>query len=173
MSQLALLAGADERTGAHFSPCGRYRYRLWRFWGVGPAVVWCMLNPSTADETQDDPTIRRCIGFARSWGAAGVVIVNLFALRSTDPAALYDCADPVGPANDGAILSAASAEASPVMAAWGVHGAHLGRGRAVAEMLGAHGVEIQCLGTTKDGHPRHPLYVRADARPVRWEVPRG
>lgn len=170
MSQLALLGADDLRTGAHFSPCGRYRYRLWRFWGTGAPVVWCMLNPSTADETRDDPTIRRCIGFAREWGAGGVVIVNLFALRSTDPRALYSHPEPVGPGNDATILEAAS-EAQLIVAAWGVHGAHLGRGRAAANLLAPFKVSV--LGTTKDGHPRHPLYVRGDAVPMPYEVTRG
>lgn len=160
--QLSMLAG-ETRLGAQFSPCGVYRYRLWRRWAPGPSITWCMLNPSTADETRDDPTVRRCIGFSRAWGAGGLIVVNLFALRSTDPSALYDHPDPIGSGNDAAIREAAL-ESSMVVAAWGVHGAHLGRGEAVRQLLGESA--LRCLGTTKEGHPRHPLYVRGDQPPV-------
>ncbi len=154
-------------TGAEFSPERAYRYRLWREWGgTGALVCWVMLNPSTADETIEDPTIRRCIGFARAWRCRGIEAVNLFALRSTDPKALYDHADPVGPENDDAIALAA-ARADIVIAAWGVHGTFLGRGDAVVGMLARRGIALSCLGTTKDGHPRHPLYVAAATERVR------
>src|SRR5262249_6763346 len=110
-----LLAAGHRAT---FSPCRRYRYALQRRWADGPAVCWVMLNPSSADEHRDDPTIRRCVGFSQSWGYAGLVAVNLFASRTPDPAALWSVADPVGPGNDAAIRGAA-AGASLVVAAWG------------------------------------------------------
>ncbi|MEO8632426.1 MAG: DUF1643 domain-containing protein, partial [Chloroflexota bacterium] len=115
-------------TGAVFSGDRRYRYRLWRRWELSrPLIAFCMLNPSTADERSDDPTIRRCIGFARDWGYGGVEIVNVFALRATDPRELRRLRDPVGPRNDSYVLDAAERAASVVIA-WGAHGAFRSRG---------------------------------------------
>ncbi len=153
-------------SGANIDETGRYRYNLWRTWDPSRrTVAFCMLNPSTADETLEDPTIRRCIGFARSWGFGGVSIVNLFALRSTDPRALYDEPDPVGPYNDSSIAAASGVHAL-VVAAWGVHGALRGRGEEVRRrvLLGP----VHHLGLTKNGHPRHPLYLRGDLEPAVW-----
>jgi hypothetical protein len=149
-----------ESSGAIFSPCEIYRYRLWRRWGKGPHCAWIMLNPSTANEIDNDPTIRRCIGFARAWGFSGVEIVNIFALRSTDPRGLLQVEDPIGPDNDRHIREAA-VRADMVIAAWGVHGELRGRGAAVRAMLG----DVRCLGVTKDGHPKHPLYLPKTAQP--------
>src|SRR4029079_19593153 len=116
---------------AVMSPCGRYRYRLTRVWDESrPAVCWVMLNPSTADAVKDDPTIRRGSSFSWSWGAGGLVVVNLFAFRATNPADLLDAPDPVGPENDAHVRDAAKG-AGLVMAAWGVHGSGLGRNAAV------------------------------------------
>ena len=137
-----------------------YRLALWRTWsGGGRRALWIMLNPSTADARILDPTIRRCVGFSRAWGFDGVDVCNLFALRSTKPAALYKHPDPVGPENDRVILAAAR-DAGLVVAAWGTHGAHLARAKAVETML-AGVVDLKCLGLNRDGSPRHPLYVRA------------
>jgi len=122
-----------------------------------------MLNPSTADASQEDPTIRRCVGFARSWGYGALAIVNLFALRSTDPRALYAHATPVGERND-AFIAAQATISDLVIAAWGVHGAHQDRGAAVLRMLRRE-VKVRCIGVTKDGHPKHPLYLRGDLQP--------
>lgn len=145
---------------AGFSPCRRYRYTLSRTWdAASPPLVFIGLNPSTADETTDDPTIRRCIGFARRDGFGGIVMLNLFALRSTDPAALSDASDPVGPWNDDQIFAACKGRT--VVAAWGVHGTLRGRDKVVRRLLA--GVDLRCLGRTKEGNPRHPLYLRADA----------
>lgn len=143
---------------ATLSPCGLYRYTLTRTWGDpdGPLAAWVMLNPSTANAREDDPTIRRCVGFSQRWGYDRLVVVNLFALRSTDPKALRNAADPVGPENDHHIVEQTDG-ARAVFAAWGVHGAHAGRDRAVMALLVRH--DVFCLGTTRDGHPRHPLYV--------------
>ena len=119
------------------------------------------LNPSTADEARDDPTIRRCVGFARDWGFARLDVVNLYAFRSTDPRALWRAGDPVGPEND-LVLAHVLGRADFVLAAWGVH-ARQERVRDVASILGR--LRLHALGVTNAGAPRHPLYVRADARP--------
>lgn len=157
---------------ATFSLCGRYRYTLRRRWADGPACCWVMLNPSTADERQDDPTIRRCIGFSRAWGYAGLVVVNLFALRSPDPAALWvPSADPVGRDNDSAIRLAA-ASSGLVVAAWGVqsHDRFRVRSLTVERELRDAGVPLWCLGLTKLGYPRHPLYVSGKAEAVPYRM---
>ena len=147
---------------AAFSRCGRYRYALWREWDAsGPAVLIVALNPSTADHERDDPTIRRCIQFARDWGFGRLAVANLFAYRTADPRLLRRVEDPVGPAND-RWLSRLAGEASLVIAAWGAHRDHRARAAAVASRLGS----LHCLGHTKGGAPRHPLYVRKDVRPM-------
>lgn len=149
--------------GAEFSPSLSYRYHLWR--KVGGARGRCcfvMLNPSTADETANDPTIRRCIGFARCWGYAHLDVLNIFAWRSTDPRALYDLDNPIGPSNDATIARVAAA-ADVVICAWGKHGALHGRGEAVRKMLGARAKALHING---DGSPKHPLYLRAELLPI-------
>lgn len=145
----------DNAGDAVISACGRFRYLLRRRWWSegGPTLVWIMLNPSTADASRDDPTIRKCIGFSKAWGYGGLVVANLFALRSTDPRQLYKVADPIGPENDAAL--AALRDGFDVVGAWGVNGAHLNRGAAVAAMF----PRMQCLGVTKNGQPGHPLYL--------------
>lgn len=158
---------------ATISDCGLYRYELTRAWGPGPRPVFVMLNPSTADSDVDDPTVRRCTGFARSWGFHGVVIVNLYAYRATDPRALRRVDDPVGPGNDAYIAKwarEAAQEHVPVVAAWGVN-ADTGR---VAHVLTLPGMNrVAALGVTKDGYPRHPLYVPAAAVLNPWKAPAG
>lgn len=149
---------------------GVYRYRLGRNWGDGPTDVWIMLNPSTADATRDDPTIRRCIGFSKRWGAGGLVVVNLYALRSTDPAALLTHPDPVGPDNDETLVMAgahAELTGGRAIAAWGTHPATAHRAVAAYALAGP----LWCLGTTRSGAPRHPLYVPAVTQPVPWTPP--
>lgn len=146
-------------SAATFSPCRRYRYTLSRTWDpTRPALVFCMLNPSTADETQNDPTVERCQRRAVRMGFGGVVVLNIFALRSTDPAALYVTDDPVGPGNDEAILDVAR-RAPLVVCSWGTHGNLNGRGRAVHSRLADEGVDLRALAINKDGTPKHPLYV--------------
>lgn len=141
-----------------FSEDRIYRYQLRRDWDETlPVVAFIGLNPSTADETQDDPTIRRCIGFAKAWGYGGLVMLNLFAFRATDPKVMRAASDPIGPDNNVHICAVAK-EAEAVVAAWGTGGAHLNRDFAVRRML--HG-NIGSLGFTNKGHPRHPLYVPA------------
>ncbi|WP_374662190.1 DUF1643 domain-containing protein [Inhella sp.] len=152
--------------GADISRCGRYRYALWRTWSsTGGVVMFVGLNPSTADATQDDPTLRRCMAFARSWGFGGLVMTNLFAWRATDPRELLAAHDPVGPRNDAA-LRLHHARSSCTVAAWGAQGTHQGRHQVVRAML----PHLHCLRLTKDGHPAHPLYLPASLRPVVWSV---
>ncbi len=145
---------------------GRFRYLLWRH-GIAPAGRGYLLvigfNPSTATESEDDPTIARC--WKRAQGFAGLLVANLFAFRSTDPAALKTAADPVGPANDEAIRRAAGA-ADLILCACGAHPAAVDRGRLVLSLL--EGRELHVLGLTAGGHPRHPLYMPYSAQPVRW-----
>jgi hypothetical protein len=126
-------------------------------------IGFCMLNPSTADAARDDPTIRRCIGFARSWGYAGVEVVNLFALRATDPRELWRVRDPVGPDNDRALKDATRRIAGMVLA-WGAHGALLDRDRDVLRLLSPR-TRLLALGWTVRRRPRHPLYLRRDVSP--------
>ena len=154
--------------GATISRCGKFRYSLTREWLGGDGVVaFIMLNPSTADAMQDDPTIRRCIGFAKAWRYAGLEVVNLYAFRATRPADMFAAEDPVGPENDAHIVEAC-ARASMVIVAWGAIAA-LRRDRvAAARAMIRRG--IYALGLTSAGEPRHPLYVRGDAQPIRWPV---
>lgn len=164
-----LLGGAT----AEFSPCRTYRYALTRRWAAtGPVATFVMLNPSTADAFTVDPTVRRCLGFARAWGCAGLTVLNAFALRSTDPKALTGHPDPVGPDNDATIRRyLIVTDGGPVIAAWGADRAVRAHQRdtvlcaLVREFTG--GV-LQCLGTTAAGAPRHPLYMRGDVRPRAW-----
>lgn len=143
---------------AIFSPCRTYRYVLWRWWQQNlPAILFIGLNPSTADEQNDDPTIRRCVGFARSWGYGGVCMVNLFAFRATQPADLKKAVDPVGVENDTWLMKMAQ-ETTLIVACWGIHGGYLKRDQVVCQ----HFPHLFCFGSTKHGHPRHPLYIRRD-----------
>lgn len=145
---------------AQLSEDGRYRYQLTRRWSEGPVACFIGLNPSTADARVDDPTIRRCIGFARSWGCGALEMLNLFALRATDPRVMRADSAPVGPDNEQWLRSACE-RSEIIVACWGVHGVHLGR---AGEVRGLLGDDLLCLGTTKDGHPRHPLYLPASAQ---------
>ena len=153
-------------TGALFSTDRTYRYLLWRTWDTcEPLVLFVGLNPSTADENLNDPTIRRCIAFAKRFGAGGVIVGNLFAYRATKPRDLFLASDPLGPQND-EMLVQATRLVSTTVACWGTHGSFLGRSAQVASLLG----EVQCLGTTKAGQPRHPLYLRHDTLLRRFGV---
>lgn len=143
---------------AVISKCGRFRYSLYRKWSEGPEIAWVMLNPSTADGEQDDPTIRRCMSFSKRDGFGSMLVANLFAYRATDPKKLLGLADPYGPLN-GATLAGLS---GTVVAAWGA----TQRPHVPQSWLDKRA--WVCLGTTKDGHPRHPLYVRADQPFVPW-----
>lgn len=155
---------------AIISPCGQYRYLLTRPTEVQQperdAALFLMLNPSTADATVDDPTIRRCLGFAKAWGCKGLAVANLYALRSTSPKGLWHHDDPIGPEND-AWLGRLAAEYGDVICAWGAN-AKADRVNEVASILVSAGSRLWCLGTTKTGAPRHPLYIRADQPLARW-----
>lgn len=149
---------------ATISPCGRYRYRLTRYWGPGLFLPFVMLNPSTADAEIDDPTIRRCMGFARREGFGGILVVNLYGLRATEPAELRKTADPFGPDNRKTLHNTAQ-EASlletPIVCAWGANGWYQSADRDVTNLLRETGAKLVCLGTTKAGHPKHPLYIKS------------
>lgn len=154
-----LLGTADA--GAVISDDGRYRYRLWRVWDdLAPVMVWVMLNPSTADATTDDPTIRKCIGFAKAHRHGGIIVVNLFAWRATDPDELLRVSDPVGPLNDEHISWACRA---PIMASivggWGSHKAAKKRATHVSMLVAAAGRTMQCFRRSGSGNPWHPLYL--------------
>lgn len=196
--------------GAIISPCQKYRYRLWREWrnyplpaqwdmwaeddgspcvdGAGKQIgepmtcLFVMLNPSTADGEQDDPTIRRCVGFAKSWGYDRMEVVNLFAYRATNPSellALNHDDEPWGPDNQRQIHLAMDRSVNRIVLAWGAHGSHLGQDETVigwiedyAEFC-EHPIEIVALGLTKDGQPRHPLYLPKDAAPIPFSTQTG
>jgi hypothetical protein len=142
---------------------GPYRYRLWRTWDPsGPCLLWILLNPSLADAQTDDPTLRRCRAFSRAWGYGGLEIVNLFAYRTPYPDVLRQVADPVGPENDDYIVTAAQ-RAAGIVLAWGCHGRSRNRDSAVLALLARQYVPpLRCLGLTRAGCPRHPLYIRTD-----------
>ena len=171
--KVRLAVSGDVVSRAEFSARGRYRTFLERRWDGQPfgspgIVAWIMMNPSTADEQVDDPTVRRCRDFTRRWGHGAMVVLNIFALRATKPAMLLEDADPVGPGNDAAIRHWAG-QASRVIAAWGLPPKPLrARGRAVAAMLAAEGVTVEALKVTQSGEPGHPLYIAGDTLPVAW-----
>lgn len=159
-------------SSAILSKDGRYRYQLTRVWRPQAKLVnWIMLNPSTADAREDDPTIRRCVAFAKEWGYGGIVVSNLFGLRSPDPTILKSDTDPVGPDNDQAIVDAACA-ASLHVAAWGAFGAFYTRHLQVRKLLTAYPLRLslKCLGHTNSKHPRHPLYVKGDTALIPLET---
>lgn len=174
---------AEVEKSAVISDCGRYRYELRRVWDpTGPLLEFIMLNPSTADASVDDPTIRRCIAFAMAWGYGGIVVRNLFAFRATNPGALlaiwegslsggdyHGGADDLGPAIGPENFDyLARMDADCTIAAWGAHAATL------EWWAAGHRIErrnLFCLGTNANGSPKHPLYVRADCTPIRWEKP--
>ena len=146
--------------GAIISPCGLYRYSLTRRWADGDTVAWIMLNPSTADASMDDPTIRRCISFSKNWGYGGLQVVNLYGYRATKPDALKAVVDPIGPDHEVHFMGALQASAL-VIAAWGAckhaeidHVKHI-----LTNTL------VHCLDVTADGSPKHPLYVSGNTIP--------
>jgi hypothetical protein len=149
------------------SSCGKYRYLLTRQLGLGDrTAAFIMLNPSTADAVLDDPTIVRCIGLARRWGCGRLVVANLFAIRAADPADIRRASDPVGPDNhawvieavDRAIALSDPADRGPVVCAWGTHGSYMGQDQTVLRWITSV-CRPMALGFTRDGHPKHPLYV--------------
>lgn len=155
-----------DTSHAEFSPCRVYRYTLTRvIRGNSKRVItWIMLNPSTADETQDDPTIRRVLDFSRQWGFGIVHVVNLFALRATDPKVMLSHSEPIGADNNAHILRLSLA-AEMVVCAWGAHGTHLGRGDAVKGIVRSGGISLYYLKLTASDQPGHPLYLSGSLTP--------
>lgn len=149
---------------ATYSPCGKYRYTLRIVWDESlPICCFIMLNPSTATEHANDPTVTRCIGFAQSWRCGGVLVLNIFAYRATDPVEMKRQDDPIGPENTLAHLwNHVQDITGPVIAAWSNHGTHRGRGDAVRAIMG----DLQCLKINADGSPSHPLYLPANLKPI-------
>lgn len=169
---LGSLFTEDESGGmtrdAVLSPCGSYRYKLTRRWGPGRKCVFVMLNPSTANAEVDDPTIRRCIAFARSWGYAGLDVVNLFPFRATSTKVLKAARDPYGGDQSNYAILAACQGSELVVCAWGKDGNHLGRARDVCWLLDQAGVQLHALKLNGDGTPAHPLYLKGDLQPFAW-----
>lgn len=149
-------------SSAVFSPCRTYRYSLWRRWGAQEQgyAMFIGLNPSTADEVENDPTVRRCIQFAKDWGYGALCMTNLFALRATDPVAMKAHQEPIGQETDAALVALAK-NAGVVVAAWGNHGSHLGRDLQVIALM----PQLHCLKVTKAGQPWHPLYLSKVLKP--------
>lgn len=167
------LFDAKIERGAVISKCGTYRYHLWRIWDdLLPTMVFILLNPSTADASEDDPTIRRCIGFAKREGCGGISVRNVFALRATDPDELAKHPDPFGPDNEEHLLAARNCSLMTVLVlGWGGKLAnkrlrHFYKQAEVICMVQSP----NCFGVTKDGDPRHPLYLRGDAPMVPWKM---
>ena len=158
----------DAWSEAVYSPCEAYRYLLTRTWDAGGRrALFVMLNPSTATEVQNDPTVERCERRARVLGYGAFRVCNIFAYRATDPKVMRAAADPVGPGNDAAIADSAP-WADAIVCAWGSHGDFLDRGRAVEALLRATGRPLYHLGLTRGGQPRHPLYIGYDRQPEPW-----
>ena len=160
----------DAPSTAIYSDCEKYRYSLTRIWDpAGRKALFVMLNPSTATEVQNDPTVERCERRARALGFGAFQVTNIFAWRDTDPRKMRAAADPVGPENDAAILDGVQ-WADQVIAAWGTHGAHHERGARVAKLLRLVKAPIYHLGLTKAGHPKHPLYLSYATQPQLWDI---
>lgn len=175
MSAISIMRPQTRQT--IFSPCRQYRYALWREWGVGSLGIFdhreapdaymlvIGLNPSTADETKDDPTIRRCIDFAKRQGFGALCMANLFAWRDTKPENMKKSQDPVGPLNDFHLFRLAR-DAGMILAAWGKHGSHQARSAHVRSLFQESGFPLKALRLNKDGSPEHPLYIPATTQPI-------
>ncbi len=168
---------SNGKGAATFSKCGKYRYNLIRrlkeedqnFMLAKNVCNFLMLNPSTADHEEDDPTIRRCMNFAKDWGYDWLVVTNLFAWRATDPKELLSSCKSIGPQNDFFIRDTA-AKADMILAAWGCDGDMIARSDHVIGLLKAHGVPIHVLEVNRGGSPRHPLYLKGDLKPRPYYV---
>ena len=153
---------------AVISDCGLYRYLLRRAWDYErPRLLWVMLNPSTADAEVDDATIRSCTRLCRSWGYGSFEVVNLFGFRATDPAALAAAANPMGERND-IVAEAAVGRCDVAVAAWGAHPMAQRRARQMADLIRRQRPMVYCVGTTKAGAPKHPLYIKTGTPLVEW-----
>ena len=158
----------DALSEAEYSDCELYRYRLTRIWNDGGnRALFILLNPSTATEFQNDPTVERCERRAKAMGFGSFGVCNIFAMRSTDPSELGRVDDPIGVGNDCAILDC-SRDAETIICGWGNHGAHLERGNQVERMLRNSGYKLHILELTGLGQPKHPLYISYRIRPTEW-----
>ncbi len=154
------------KTDANLSECRKYRYALWRIWDDSKQyAMFIGLNPSIADETDDDPTITRCINFARDWGFGGLCMANLFAFRATDPSEMMSASYPIGIDND-RWLKRLSNNAGVIVAAWGNDGSFMGRSKEVARMF----KNLKCLKMNKTGEPAHPLYQPSVAKLINMGI---
>lgn len=159
----------DAPSIARYSDDMVYRYDLIRVWDEGGGRInFVMLNPSTATELANDPTVERCERRARALGYGAFRVTNIFALRATDPRDMRANPDPIGGAANDAAIREAALWADRVVCAWGTHGAHLGRGAEVERLLRATGRELATLGLSKAGHPKHPLYIGYHVQPEVW-----
>lgn len=161
-----------ENRAAVFSPCRKWRYHLQHIWDESqPNLIWMMLNPSTADELKNDPTVERCEQRARMWGFGGVEVFNIFGYRATDPADMKAYIDPVGPDNDDWMIDfAKKSQNTKAIIGWGEHGKHRGRGEAVLNIIKQHDGRVNALKINASGHPKHPLYIgyKQKAAPFKW-----
>ncbi|MDQ0114962.1 DUF1643 domain-containing protein [Paenibacillus harenae] len=156
----------NEESGAIFDITGQYRYALWRIWDqTAPRITFIMLNPSTANEWENDPTIRRCINFAKDWGFGSLGVVNLFAIRATNPIEIFKVNDPIGMENDHYIIDELE-KSDLVILAWGTKGSYLNRDKEVLRLLSSF--ELYAIDISKEGHPKHPLYLKANATPIKY-----
>jgi len=164
----------ETPAGATFSDDRIYRYSLWRNWESSPKrdlVAFIGLNPSTADEVKNDPTVTRCIRFSQYWGYGAMAMLNVFAYRATDPENMKAQPDPVGPLNDAAIAAVCSC-AARVVCCWGNHGLHKGRAKQVWSLLqNLPPAQIRCFGLTKLGQPKHPLYLNRRTQTLKLVLP--
>lgn len=166
----------QEHKGATFSPDRLYRYALWRIWHMaGSRIAFIGLNPSTADEEENDPTVQRCINHAKRLGYGGMYMLNLFAWRDTDPAGMMTRDYPVEHphpsykgANDNSILSRCK-KAGKVVLCWGNLGKHIKRDEEVLNLLNEVDYKLFCFGITNLGCPKHPLYLPRDTNLIQWE----
>jgi hypothetical protein len=164
------------KSEAIISDCGRYRYRLSRCWDESlPSCLFIMLNPSTADDKTDDRTIKRCIGFAKSWGYGKLYVGNLFAFRTSKPAQMKRAADPVGPDNQHHLermARKAIRSGGVCIAAWGEDGRHKQQDQTVIAWFDEFGIQLHYLKLTRNSKiPRHPLYLPGNRKPIVWKMP--
>ena len=159
----------DAASEAIYSDCETFRYALTRIWADGPHLLWVMLNPSTASELANDPTVERCERRSRALGYGAFRVVNLFALRATDPRRLRAVDDPVGPENDAALREGA-AWADAIFCGWGGHGGFRQQDQRVAGLLWQSGKPVYHLGLTQAGQPKHPLYIGYAVQPMAWDA---
>ena len=166
-----------DNNGAIISDDGQYRYHLWRVWDEEkPILIFVMMNPSTADASEDDPTIRKCIGFAERDGYGGISVKNVFALRATDPRELLVHPDPIGPDNWDHLIRARNVSLlTRLVVAWGNRIGPKRRSRFRTAYCNAASACVQqsayCLGTNKSGDPKHPLYLAGNTPFVPWQQP--